>query len=186
LAAGAILALVIVRAVAAVAAVAGLAVPQATAYDTPPELSRVATVFALREVEIRCPSETEWSRDVETIGVWSYAHIRGGYAVLKRGLCDGALAVADARFPAWQRAAGVLALVHESFHLRPWRHRRNEGKVSCQAINNFEVGARLLGAPPEQVNELLPYALALHWRTIRLFPLYHDRACRLPIWRPPD
>jgi hypothetical protein len=176
----------VLRVIAAIALLFALRVPVAAAYDTPAELSRVATTLALREVEVRCPSEAEWGRDPETIGVWSYAHIRGGYAVLKRPLCDGALGAADDGLPAWQRAAGVLALVHESFHLRPWRHRRNEGKVSCQAINNFGVGARLLGASPEQVNELLPYALALHWRTIRLFPLYHDRTCRLPMWRPPE
>jgi hypothetical protein len=36
------------------------------------------------------------------------------HIVLHPKLCAGALAVGDATLPAWQRATGVLVLVHES------------------------------------------------------------------------
>lgn len=105
---------------------------------------------------------------------------------LRPALCAGARHVADADVPAWQRAAGVLALVHESYHLRRWRYRRDEGHVMCAAIHQFTFAAELLGASSADANDLLPFALALHLRTVQLNPLYRPRSCRLPVWRPPD
>ena len=62
--------------------------------------------------------------------------------------------------PAWQRAAGVLVLVHEAYHVRRWAGRWNEAKVECRAIREFKKAAVLLGASRELANELLPSALA--------------------------
>jgi hypothetical protein len=105
--------------------------------------------------------------------------------VLHPALCAGALAVADPGVPVWQRAMGVLVLVHEAYHLRRWAWRRNEARVECQAIRHFRVGARLLGASPELANELLPVALAAHARMVKLFPEYNDPTCKLPLWALP-
>jgi hypothetical protein len=166
-------------------AMAGFAAA-APAYEVPAPLVRVASEFALHEVDVHCPSSEEWAADAHAATAWSYANLRGDYVALHPTLCMGALNVGDPSVPAWVRAAGVLGLAHESFHLRPWRYRRDEGRVACQAIVHFRNAAQLLGATAELAEELLPYALALHWRTARLFPLYNDRTCRVPIWRPPE
>jgi hypothetical protein len=152
----------------------------------PDELSRVASLLAKRPVEVRCPTADVWARDPAAIGLWSYANLRADYAALEPRLCAAALGVADRDIPTWQRAAGVLALVHESHHLRRWKYRRNEAKVTCVAIREFTLAVLLLDATPEVANELLPYALALHIRTVELFPLYAAPGCRLPVWRPPE
>jgi hypothetical protein len=107
------------------------------------------------------------------------------YIVLHPILCAGVLGVSDVLLPLWQRATGVLVLVHEAYHLRRWRWRRNEAKVECQAIRHFRVGAQLLGASPGLANELLPYALAAHGRMVSLFPEYRDPGCKLPLWALP-
>ncbi|HEX9295623.1 MAG TPA: hypothetical protein VF881_07305 [Polyangiaceae bacterium] len=76
-------------------------------------------------------------------------------------------------------------LLHEAYHVRHWKWRRNEGKVECQAIRHFTIGAQLLGASPALANELLPFALAAHARMVTLFPEYRDRTCMLPMWALP-
>jgi hypothetical protein len=100
-------------------------------------------------------------------------------------LCAGATAVSDRGLPPWQRATGTLVLVHEAYHLRRWKWRRNEAKVECQAIRHFVDGAERLGASPELANDLLPYALAAHARMVTLFPEYRDPRCKLPVWTLP-
>ena len=165
-----------------------LAAPAASAYDRPALLEHVASVFALRSAEVRCPSMAEWTGDpIWGTGpnpqrAWGYTDMVDEYVVLHPSLCAGASAVADESLPPWERATGVLVLVHEAYHLRRWALRRNEAKVECQAIKHFTAGAKLLGASPALANDLLPYALAAHDRMVRLFPEYRDRTCRLPLW----
>jgi hypothetical protein len=113
---------------------------------------------------------------------WGYTDMVHEHIVLQPLLCAGADAITDESLPSWQRATGALTLVHEAYHLRRWIHRRDEGEVECRAIQRFTQAAELLGASPEVANDLLPYALAAHARMIRLFPEYHARRCRLPIW----
>jgi hypothetical protein len=166
------------------------AAPPASAYQRPAELERVASLFAVRDAEVRCPSNEEWIADPiwggPTSGrAWGYTDMIDEYIVLHPVLCAGALAVSDSALPRWQRATGVLVLVHEAYHLRHWSGRRNEGKVECQAIRHFTMGAERLGASPELANDLLPYALAAHQRMVTLFPNYHDRGCKLPLWALP-
>jgi hypothetical protein len=163
----------------------------ASAYERPALLERAASVFVLRQAEVRCPSLSEWTSDPiwgsgpNPQRAWGYTDMIDEYVVLQPTLCAGALAVTDPTVPAWERATGVLVLVHESYHLRHWPFRRNEGKVECRAIRNFRQGAELLGASPELANDLLPYALAAHHRMVRLFPEYRDPTCRLPLWALP-
>jgi hypothetical protein len=163
----------------------------ASAYDTPSQLGRVASTFAMRQTEVRCPSSDEWIHDPiwgtapNPSRAWGYTDMIDEYIVLHPALCAGALAVADPEIAAWQRATGVLVLVHEAYHMRRWRWRRNEAKVECRAIRHFRAGVLLLGGSPALANELLPYALAAHARMVKLFPEYHDPACRLPLWAPP-
>jgi hypothetical protein len=168
-----------------------LVAPVASAYDKPAELQRAASVFAMRDAEVRCPSSDEWIHDPiwgtapNPSRAWGYTDMIDDYIVLHPELCAGAVAVSDRAVPAWQRATGVLVLVHEAYHLRRWAWRRNEAKVECQAIRHFRAGAAVLGASPQLANELLPYALAAHARMVRLFPEYRDATCKLPLWALP-
>jgi hypothetical protein len=163
----------------------------ASAYDRPLLLERVASYFAQRPAELRCPSVEEWTSDpiwgsaAGPQGAWGYTDMPNDYTVLHPALCAGALAVSDPALPAWQRATGVLALVHEAYHLRRWTWRRSEARVECAAIAHFTSAAKQLGASPQLANDLLPYALAAHARMVTLFPIYRASHCRLPLWALP-
>lgn len=178
-------------AIAIAAVAAALSVPAAFAYDRPPVIEHVASVFALRSVDVRCPTMEEWlsdpmwGSDPNPQRAWGYTDMVHDFSVIDPLLCAGAAAVTDTAVPAWQRATGVLVLVHESYHLRHWSGRYSEAKVECQAIRRFRQGAELLGASPELANELLPYGLAAHDRMVRLFPNYRARSCKLPLWTLP-
>src|SRR5213593_4981643 len=93
--------------------------------------------------------------------------------------------VGSSAVPAWQQAAGVWMLVHEAFHLRHWRFRRNEAKVGCQTIVYFTDAAVRLGASEAQAQLLYPYALALYDVEIDLYPRHRDPNCIVPPWIPP-
>jgi hypothetical protein len=164
--------------------------PRAAAYERPSDIERVASVFAQREAEVRCPSIDEWVADPIWGGpkqprAWGYTNMIKEHIVLHPALCAGAAAVDDPALPLWQRATGALVLVHEAYHLRRWGGRWNEARVECRAIRHFRIGAELLGASPDVANELLPYALAAHQRMVTLFPTYRDPGCRLPLWALP-
>ena len=106
------------------------------------------------------------------------------YIVLHPALCAGARDSVQTDVPVWQRAAGVLVLVHEAYHVRRWAGRWNEAKVECRAIRDFKKAVVLLGGSRELANELLPSALAVHLRMGAVFPEYRAD-CRLPVWAPP-
>jgi hypothetical protein len=145
----------------------------------------------MRPAEVRCPSTVEWQADPiwgtapNPQRAWGYTDMITEYIVLHPTLCAGAVAVSDRLIPQWQRATGVLVLVHEAYHLRRWKWRRNEAKVECQAIRHFRRAAQLLGASSELANDLLPFALAAHARMVTLFPEYRDPHCKLPLWTLP-
>jgi hypothetical protein len=165
--------------------VALVLVPSVAAYEVPSELNEVAHVYSLGVGELRCPSQAEWDEDWASSFSWAYTNVRRDYTVLGPVACAGALGVGSANVPAWQQALGALVLAHESFHLRHWRFRRDEGKVECQALANFRDATRLLGATAAQAEDLYPYALALHDYKVRLFPQYRDPKCVIPPWAPP-
>jgi hypothetical protein len=159
--------------------------PAGRAYETPARLNEVARVYSLGVGEVRCSSLAEWGVDAYSKSYWGYTNIRKEYAVLAPHVCEGALNVARTQVPAWQRAVGTLVLVHEAFHLRRWRFRRDEGKVECEAMVYFTEAAQKLGATEAEANSLYPYALAWHWRQTQLLPWYGDPTCLVPTWIPP-
>ena len=166
------------------------AAPPAVAYQRSNDLERVASVFAQRGAEVRCPSMDEWIADPIWGGpkqprAWGYTNMIKEHIVLHPALCAGAMALDDPTLPLWQRATGALVLVHEGYHLRRWGGRCSEARVECRAIRHFRVGAELLGASPALANELLPFALAAHQRMVTLFPTYRSPECRLPLWALP-
>jgi hypothetical protein len=170
-------------AVVALAVAVLLVVPPAAAYDTPTRLNEVAHFYSLGVGEVRCPSQAEWDADPHRTSFgWGYTNMRRDYSVLAPHICEGALHVGGSSTPLWQQAAGVLILVHEAFHLRHWRFRRDEGRVECQAIVYFTEAATKLGASNEQADELYPYALALHLHQTQLFFRYRDPQCVVPPW----
>jgi hypothetical protein len=160
----------------AVAAIAGFTLtPSARADDTPALLNTVVRVYSLGVGEVRCPPETEWNNDPNRASFsWGYTNLRREYSVFPPMICTGAMKVGGISVPAWQQAAGVWMLVHEAFHLRHWRFRRNEAKVGCQTIVYFSDAAVRLGASEAQAQLLYPYALALYEDELELYPWHRD------------
>jgi hypothetical protein len=170
----------------AVVALAALALAGgAAAYDRPAKLNEVAHIYSLGVGEVRCPSEDEWNADFASSFGYAYTNVRADYAVLSPLVCAGALGVGSDAIADWQEALGVLVLVHEAFHLRHWRWRRNEGKVECQAMFHFHEAAERLGTSPTHAHSLYAYAVALHGYKTSLFPQYRNPGCRPPVWTPP-
>ena len=158
----------------------------AQAYERPANLNEIAAFYSLGVGEIRCPSQREWDADFASSFGYAYTHMLDDYSVLSPLVCAGVLGVGNTDVPDWQQALGVLVLVHESFHLRRWRWRRNEGKVECQAMVYFKEAAVRLGASAEHAHSLYVDAMALHMHKVSLFPQYRDRACKLTLWAPPE
>jgi len=153
-----------------------------------PRLNAWASRFAMRQVSVDCLDATAWSADERAHGL-AYVPVGppmtpvASETVAAPVVCAGALAVAEGRgAPRWRMAVGVLALVHEAYHLRIWAHRLDEGRVNCQAIRHFRVAVELLGGSPQLADELLPYALAIYWRLAVTAPRYHWNGCRVPQW----
>lgn len=167
----------------AVVALAGAA--GAGAYERGARVNDVASVYSLGVGEVRCPSQAEWDADFASAFGYAYTNLVEDYAVLSPLVCAGANGVGSTQVPRWQQALGVLVLVHESFHLRHWRWRKNEGKVECQAMVYFREAAVRLGATEAEAYDLYAYAIALHLYKVKLFPEYRDRACRYSMWAPP-
>jgi hypothetical protein len=159
----------------------------ARAAERPALLNQVARVYSLGVGEVRRPSQSEWDADPHrTRFGGGYTHIRSDYTVLPPMICAGAMNVGSDSIPAWQQAAGVWMLVHEAFHLRHWRFRRNEAKVGCQTIVYFSDAAARLGASDSQAQQLYPYGLALHDLELDLYPWHRDPKCVVPPWLPPS
>jgi hypothetical protein len=170
-----------------IAAIAALALsPLAGGYETPRRLNAVAMVYTLGVGEIRCPSVDEWNADFASSFGHAYTHMASDYAVLSPLVCEGALGVGSAEVADWKEALGVLVLVHESFHLRRWRWRRDEGKVECQAMTYFRDAAMRLGSTPTHAHDLYAYAIALHFYKATIFPQYRDDGCVITPWAPPQ
>jgi hypothetical protein len=166
-------------------ALAVLAPTGTAAADPVARLSEVARVYSLGVGEVRCPSRAEWNADFASSFSSAYTNLRDDYTILSPRVCEGALGVGTESVPAWQQALGTLVLTHEAYHLRHWRHRRDEGKVECQALVLFREAAQRLGATEAGANDLYAYALALHEYKARLFPQYKDGTCVVPPWAPP-
>ena len=159
--------------------------PAGAASSSVERLTEVARLYSLGVGEVRCPSRAEWDADFASSFSSAYTNLRDDYTVLSPRVCEGALGVDTDSVPTWQQALGTLVLTHEAYHLRHWRHRRDEGKVECQALVHFRESAQRLGANEARANDLYAYALALHEYKARLFPQYEDRTCVVPPWAPP-
>ena len=169
----------------ALAVSSALLAPTAGASDETARLTEVAHVYSLGVGDVRCASHAAWNEDFASSFSSAYTNLRDDYTVLSPPVCEGALGVGSTETPAWKQALGTLVLTHEAYHLRHWRHRRDEGKVECQALVYFRDAAQRLGATAAQADDLYAYALALHAYKVRLFPQYRDARCVIPPWSPP-
>jgi hypothetical protein len=179
----------LVPALALVLAIAAPATARMNPRPAPPRgtsatLNCLASTFAMRPVEV-----VRWDLSVdapspETIGAWAYVDrpLAMQTMMFDPRVADGALAVAhhDESVPMWQRAIGVLSIVHESYHLRHWGGAVSERRAECQGIRHFRVAAEMLGASRSEVDALYPYAAAAHFRLGQLNPKYADPACEVP------
>jgi hypothetical protein len=172
-------------AAAALAMLALLLAPKAHGAE-PSRLDTAAGYFSHRHPAILCPTRLDWDEDPLVLSQAAPEHVLGytrmfrDEIVLAPEVCEGTRGAADPRLRPEERAVGILVLVHEALHVRRWKNRWVEARVECLAIQDFTLGAVLLGATPEEAADLLPYALAAHRQMGELSPQYADPACRLP------
>jgi hypothetical protein len=165
-----------------------LVLPQsAFAYERDAPLEAFASRFAMRPAEVRCPSRPEWAEFTLTqMGVddpeivYGVTHLFEDWVMLRQDLCAAARGVTDESIHPSVRALAVLALVHESYHVRRWGWRRDEGQVECRAIQHFIVAARLLGASLELAQRLYWHAVVWHYGIAQPGSAYYRPGCRVP------
>jgi hypothetical protein len=164
-------------------------VPPATARSLASEQSRlepVASAIAGRHVTVLCYAHGE-PGDPLLWGAWAYTGLFSSVVNLSKEACDGALAIVerDVSTPMIEQALGALSLTHESFHLDlelSFARRASEGQTECRAIKRVRLTMLELGATPALADELLPWALAIHFKKIALSKAYDWPGCRLPVF----
>lgn len=166
------------RFIAALAATLMLGLPAAAGADD--GLNHVASIFAQRAITVETPTPAEWNTNFFAQGTWGYTFLFSDSVNVAPKVWNGAEHAADPKWPAWQRALGVLVITHESYHLRNWGWAANEGRVECAAIRHFKVAVQLFGGTRADADFLLPYALSIHWRIAGRYPAYNYRNCRVP------
>jgi hypothetical protein len=149
-------------------------------------LSGTASTIAGRDVFVVCLRKDEPGYPY---GAWGYVYLWGDNEYMAEEVCDGlhALIAEDSSVPAWKQGLGVLVLAHESFHLNQGiKEPESEARTECRAIKGFDRTVKLLGRGDADVERLLPYALAIHWRIAALAPEYFWKPCNVPNFWPPD
>lgn len=144
---------------------------------TDPTLDRFSTTFAMRPSHIECRTLEE---DSLLNDAWGYTYLAWDFAVVTSDLCKAALTRGEGGAPDWEVVLGVLVVVHESYHVRPWSQRGSEGAVECKAIRHVRYAMGMLGYSPETIDRLMPWALAAHWRLAALAPEYFQNGCKVP------
>lgn len=174
--------------IAAAAALVGGMATQAgamAATSTNPHIAAFVEVFSSgTPAQVRCPdSPDEWSHDLgdplspEEI----YGRTFTGTEVVefRSDLCPILDNLASSSADDSTKALAVLALVHESYHVRHWRWRLNEAHVECQAIRHFRVGVRVLGGSQQLADHLFPFALYWHAHITQGLA-YYLASCAVP------
>ncbi len=134
----------------------------------------------MRPVVAKCYAPGE-ANSPDSLGAWGFVYQPIGQQKdmhLDPLVCQGALSVNDPLVPAWQRALGVMVLIHESYHLRRWSAAGNEAQVQCRAIRHWKVGMRILGASEETITELWPFALVAHYELSNISDWFGERPYR--------
>jgi hypothetical protein len=149
-----------------------------------PGLEPVASEIAGRPLRALCYRHGE-PGDPLVWGAWGYVALFQSTINLSQEACDGALAIAEHSVgtPLIEQALGALSLTHESFHLKldlPFARRASEGQTECRAIKRVHQTMVELGATPALADELLPWALAVHFKKAALSKAYDWPGCQVP------
>lgn len=149
-------------------------------------LTAVAATIANRPLTVLCYRHGE-PGDPLLWGAWSYVGLFGTTVNLSKEACDGAVAIVEHNVstPLIDQALGALSLTHESFHLRldlPFARRASEAQTECRAVKRVHQTMLELGASPALADELLPWALALHFKKTTLSKAYDWPSCRVPVF----
>ena len=170
------------------AVVAGTARPAAARplVAVEPRLASVASEIAGRPVTVLCYRHGE-PGDPLLWGAWGYVALFGTALNLSQEACDGALAIVeqDVATPLIEQALGALSLTHEAFHLRlvlPIARRASEAQTECRAVKRVQQTMLELGASPGLADQLLPWALAIHYKEAALSKAYDWPGCRVPVF----
>jgi len=156
--------------------------PSVRVITSPEKLNALASKLAARDVTVGCyePGEPESPASAEA---WGYVYLNAPYEYLDQTVCDGLTGLFDPGVATWKKELGVLVITHESYHLNlHFRKRGNEGFTECRAIKSTSKVVHLLGGDDGSVGTLLPFALAIHWRTVALYPDYWLENCKVPNW----
>jgi hypothetical protein len=162
-----------------------LLAPPAHAYSRNLHIAAFVQVFANGiSAEVRCPdSQEEWSFDLgdplDAEEIYGRTLTRTGTVEFRPDLCPILDSLANSSADDSVKALAVLALIHESYHVRHWAWRLNEAHVECQAIRHFRVGVRVLGGSQQLADRLFPLALTWH-NLITQNPSYYLASCELP------
>jgi hypothetical protein len=151
-----------------------------------PRLEAAASAIAGRPLTVLCYRHGE-PGDPLLWGAWAYVALFSSTVNLSDEACNGALAIGDHDLatPLVEQALGALSLTHESFHLKldlPFARRASEGQTECRAVKRVRQTMLELGATPALADELLPWALAVHFKKTTLSKAYDWPGCRVPIF----
>ena len=151
-----------------------------------PRLAPVASAIAGRPLSVLCYRHGE-PGDPLLWGAWGYVSLFSSTVNLSKEACDGALAIVggDASTPLIEQALGALSLTHESFHLKldlPFARRASEAQTECRAVKRVHQTMLDLGASRALAEQLLPWALALHYKKVALAKAYDWPGCRVPVF----
>jgi hypothetical protein len=157
----------------------------AAATTSDPRLDEVSSRLAGHPTSVQCYARGETGDPFVDYGAWGYVYMADHLAVnLAAEVCEGAIAIAnhDATVPMWKQGLGALVLAHESFHQRLNTNRSSESATECRAVRHLTVTIRLLGGSAELAVALRPFAWAMHYRLLWLFPQYGLKSCKAPWW----
>ena len=172
--------------VVALAVLAGTARPAAARplVTFEPRLEPVASAIAGRQLTVACYRHGE-PNDPWHWGAWAYVNLFDPVVNLSQEACDGAVAIVDGDVstPLIEQALGALALTHESYHLRlelPFLRRASEAQTECRAVKRVYQTMLDLGATTALADELIPWALAVHYKETSMSDTYDWPGCRVP------
>ena len=151
-----------------------------------PHLAPVASAIAGRPLTVLCYRHGE-PGDPLLWGAWGYVGLFSSTVELSKEACDGALAIVDEDLstPLVEQALGALSLTHEAFHLKldlPFTRRASEAQTECRAVKRVRQTMLELGASAALADQLLPWALAIHYKKAALSEAYDWPACRVPVF----
>jgi hypothetical protein len=158
--------------------------PDTFAGDTTiPALDSLASHWARRPVHVECPADwAAWNADESATGSYGYTWLDADWTRVEPDVCANAVRANGPLNPLETDdvAVAVLVITHESWHLRIWQYRADEGRVECKAIQNYRQSLRELGVTdPKRIAMLYSLAWSFDRREATLFPEYRFKRCRI-------